>query len=204
MTIYTLPELRIAGEADIDLVADVVADAFDHLEVIDWLVPELDRRWPVSRAWYRVYAEHAIRGAGQVVLTDDHTACAVWFDRTGPVTEPDDYGQRLAALAGNHLDRFQHLDAQMDNHHPTTPHRHLLFLAVRPGHWGQGLGSHLMNHTHAQLDAQGIPAYLEATNGDNARLYRRHGYTNMVPFDLPIANGICLYRMWRVPRLTTN
>ncbi|MFC7279630.1 GNAT family N-acetyltransferase [Paractinoplanes rhizophilus] len=200
MTIFTLPRLRIAGEADIDLIADLVADSFDHLEVIHWLVPDPDRRRQVARDWYRAYAEHAIRGAGQVVLTDDHTACAVWFDRTVPASEPENYAQRLATLAGKHLDRFQHLDAQMDNHHPTDAHWHLLFLAVRPGQWGQGIGSHLMNHTHKQLDAQGIPAYLEATNNDNARLYGRHRYTNLVPFNLPIADDISLYRMWRAPQ----
>ncbi|MFF5293030.1 GNAT family N-acetyltransferase [Paractinoplanes globisporus] len=204
MTIHTLlPRLRIAGEPDIDLVADVVADAFDHLEVINWLVPDPDRRWQVSRAWYRLYIEHAIRGAGQVVLTEDHAACAVWFDRTGPVTEPANYGQRLAALAGAHLGRFEHLDTQMDTHHPSAPHWHLLFLAVRPGQQGRGMGSHLMSHTHKQLDVQGLPAYLEATNDDNARLYRRHRYSNMVPFDLSVADGISLYRMWRAPQPVT-
>lgn len=203
MTIFTLPELRLAGEADVDVVADVVADAFDHLGVIQWLVPDPDRRWQVSRAWYRLYAEHAIGGAGQVVLTEDNTACAVWFDRTGPVSEPDDYASRLAQLAGKHLDRFEHLDAQMDTHHPKPPHWHLLFLAVRPGQWGQGLGSHLMNYTHNQLDAHGIPAYLEATNADNARLYRRHHYTNMDPFDLTVDDDVSLYRMWRAPQPLT-
>lgn len=121
----------------------------------------------------------------------------MWLDRTGEPSEPDDYAKRLADLAGDHLGRFEHLDAQMDAHHPGDAHWHLLFLAVRPDRWSQGLGSSLLDHTHAHLDALGIPAYLEATGEQNRRLYRRHGYTDMSPPAIPIAPGIGLYRMWR-------
>nr|WP_221382497.1 GNAT family N-acetyltransferase [Actinoplanes polyasparticus] len=193
----TAPALRTATEPDIDLVADIVADAFLHLDVIRFLVPDDQRRHAVSRAWYRLYIAHAIGGAGQVVVTEDNTAAAVWFDRTREPSEPDDYGARLAELAGDYLPRFQHLDAQMDAHHPRDPHWHLLFLAVHPSRWGQGLGSRLMRSTHQQLDRDGIPAYLEATSKQNRRLYHRHGYTDMNPPTLAVSDGTPLYRMWR-------
>ncbi|GAA2617132.1 hypothetical protein [Paractinoplanes durhamensis] len=57
-----------------------------------------------------------------------------------------------------------------------------------------------MAHTHARLDADGIPAYLEATGVDNRRLYRRHHYTDMSPPTIGVADGISLYRMWRPAR----
>jgi GNAT superfamily N-acetyltransferase len=193
----TTADLRIAGPGDIDAVADLVADAFDHLNVIHYLVPDPSRRRTVTRDWYRLHVEHAIGGAGQVVRTEDGAAAAVWFDRTGEPSEPEDYAKRLADLAGEHLSRFEHLDRQMDTHHPTGPHWHLLFLAVHPDRWNQGLGSTLMNDTHARLDADGIPAYLEATSVDNRRLYRRHGYTDMTPPTIAVSDSIGLYRMWR-------
>jgi GNAT superfamily N-acetyltransferase len=189
--------LRTAGLADVDTVADIVAASFQHMPVIRYLVPDDQRRLPVSRAWYRLYIEHAIRGAGQVVMTDDATAAAVWFDRTGEVTEPEDYAKHLADLSGDDLPRFEHLEHQMDAHHPRDPHFHLLFLAVLPDRWGQGLGSALMNHTHTQLDADGIAAYLEATSPDNQRLYHRHGYTDMTPPTIAVDGDTVLYRMWR-------
>ena len=193
----TIPALRVAGDDDIELVADIVADAFEDLDVIRFLVPEQTRRWQVSRAWYRLYIDHAIGGAGQVVVTEDHSAAAVWFDRTGTVTEPDRYAERLAELAGDALPRFQHLDEQMDTHHPRDPHWHLLFLAVRPPRQNDGLGSRLLTHTHTRLDADGIPAYLEATSPQNQRLYHRHGYTDMSPPTIDVTDNIALYRMWR-------
>lgn len=195
------PVLRLAGPDDVDTVADIVADAFLRIPVISYLVPDPGRRRLVSRAWYRLYITHAIGGAGQVVMTEDSTAAAVWFDRTGGFTEPDNYAQHLADLAGDDLPRFENLDKQMDAHHPTVPHWHLLFLAVQPGDWRRGLGSALLEHTHRRLDEAAIPAYLEATGEQNRRLYQRHAYTDMAPATLSVADGTTLLRMWRRPRL---
>lgn len=199
MTTIT-PALRLAGPADTDHVADLIADAFDHMPVIHYLVPDPNRRQPISKAWYKLYVEHAISGAGQVVMTEDGSAAAVWFDRTGEAREPDDYEKYLADLAGDYLPRFQRLDRQMDIHHPTDSHWHLLFLAVHPDRWRHGLGSALMRYTHSRLDAEGTAAYLEATNEQNARLYRRHGYQNMNPSTIAVTDDIPLHRMWRPAR----
>ncbi|MFC7527556.1 GNAT family N-acetyltransferase [Actinoplanes sp. GCM10030250] len=196
-----LPDLHVAGPGDIDWVADIVADAFLHLDVIAYLVPDERRRRAVSRAWYRLYIAHAIGGAGEVVMTADGSAAAVWFDRTRPFTEPDGYVAHLADLAGDDLPRFQYLDAQMDFYHPGLAHWHLLFLAVRPDRWNQGLGSLLMGHTHRRLDADVVPAYLEATSEQNRRLYQRHGYTEMSVPTIAVADDIVLYRMWRAGRV---
>jgi GNAT superfamily N-acetyltransferase len=193
----TLPALRLAGPADIDTVADIVTDAFDHLKVIHYLVPDLGQRRAVVRDWYRLYVDHAIHGAGQVVVTEDASAAAVWFDRTQDASEPEGYEKHLADLAGQYLPQFQHLDLQMEAHHPADPHWHLLFLAVRPDRWSQGLGGRLMDHTHTRLDADGIPAYLEATGLQNRALYRRHGYLDMDPPTIAITGDTVLYRMWR-------
>jgi GNAT superfamily N-acetyltransferase len=193
----TTPTLRLAGPDDTDTVADIVADAFDHLKVIHYLVPDPSRRRTITRDWYRLYIAHAINGAGQVVVTTDAGAAAVWFDRTHEAREPEGYEKHLSDLAGEHLPRFQHLDLQMEAHHPTDPHWHLLFLAVRPDRWSQGLGSRLMDHTHSRLDAGGIPAYLEATGLQNRALYRRHGYQDMSPPTITVTGDTVLYRMWR-------
>ena len=196
----TIPGLRVAGPGDIDTVADIIADSFLHLDVIRFLVPDDRRCRAVSREWYRLHIAHAIGGAGQVVMTEDGAAAAVWFDRTRSFTEPDDYAKHLADLAGDDLPRFEELDRQMDAHHPTGPHWHLLFLAVHPDRWSQGLGSALMDHTHRRLDADGVPAYLEATSEQNRRLYQRHGYTDMSPPALAVSGGSVLFRMWRPVR----
>ncbi|PRY30520.1 GNAT family N-acetyltransferase [Pseudosporangium ferrugineum] len=198
----TTPTLRIGvGRADALVAADIVADAFDPLGVIRFLVPDPARRRPVSRAWYELHVQHAIDGAGRVVLTADDSAVAVWFDRTGESSEPGNYAKRLAALVGADLPQFEHLDRQMENNHPHDPHWHLLFLAVRRGRQRQGLGSMLLHHTHEWLDAQGHAAYLEATDENNEKLYATHGYQPMTPPGIRIADGVPpLRRMWRPAR----
>jgi len=202
VTTSTTPALRVAGPDDIDPIADLVADSFARLDVIAYLVPDPDRRRAVTRAWYRLHIEHAVGGAGQVVMTDDGSAAAVWFDRTGVVTEPVGYAMRLAEVTGDDLPRFAHLEDRMDAGHPHDPHWHLLFLAVRPDRWNHGLGSALMRHTHRRLDATGTAAYLEATGparggADNRRLYRRHHYADMEPAVVAVTAGVDLHRMWR-------
>jgi hypothetical protein len=54
-----------------------------------------------------------------------------------------------------------------------------------------------MDLTHARLDADGIPAYLEATSEQNRALYRRHGYADMSPPTIAVDGDTVLYRMWR-------
>lgn len=209
MTATSTPGLRTAGPDDLDRIADLVDASFHHLDVIRFLVPDPDRRRPVARDWYRLHIEHAIAGAGNVIMTEDGTGAAVWFDHTRTPGEPEDYAKRLAAITGGDLPRFEHLDAQMDAGHPHTPHWYLLFLAVHPGRWGQGLGTFLMDHTHRELDAAGIAAYLEATgpqqhtadnpapSADNRILYRRNGYADMDPATVAVTRDVDLHRMWR-------
>ena len=122
-------------------------------------------------------------------------AAAVWFDRTHETPEIPHYDERLAALAGEWLPHFHALDELFDKHHPMDPHWHLAFLAVHPDHQGRGLGGALMDSTHQDLG--GTAAYLEATNDDNIRLYRRYGYADMIPFDIRLPDDTPFYRMWR-------
>lgn len=194
----TTSPISIATRRDRDTVADTVADAFGSLDVIQYLVPDAGRRRTVTRAWYQLFIDHAIDGAGQVVMIDDRAA-AVWLDRTIEPSEPQGYAKRLAAIAGKDLTQFQHLDLQMEANHPGAPHWYLLFAAVRRSWQGKGLGGKLLDYTHARLDKMGYPAYLEATGEDNQRLYQRYGYQNMTPPGIKVSDCISLRRMWRDP-----
>ncbi len=50
---------------------------------------------------------------------------------------------------------------------------YLAYIGVRPDHQGRGLGSVMLQHLLDECDRQGKWAYLEASNDDNARLYKR-------------------------------
>jgi ribosomal protein S18 acetylase RimI-like enzyme len=192
------PIIRPASEAELPAVGQLIALSFDHLEQNASLVPDPAARLRVMGDFFTLLTVHAPL-CGKVDVIDDPdgglAAAAVWFDRTRELPEIADYDERMAALAGQWLPNFQALDEVFDKHHPQDPHWHLAFLAVHPARQSHGLGGALMDSTHEDLGR--IPAYLEATNEDNIRLYRRHGYTDMTPFDIRMPDNTPFYRMWR-------
>jgi len=192
------PAIRPATEAELPEVGALIALSFDDLEQNRSLVPDPAARLRVMTDFFTLLTEHAPL-CGKVEVIDDPelglAAAAVWFDRTVDMPEIPDYDNRLAALAGEWLPHFEALDVVFDKHHPADPHWHLAFLAVHPSRQGRGLGGALMTNTHDDL--AGTPAYLEATNDENIRLYRRYGYTEMTPFDIRLPDNTPFYRMWR-------
>jgi len=189
--------IRPATPAEIPAVGRLIALSFDHLPQNRSLVPDERDRLRVMGDFFTFLTESA-PGSGRVDVIGDAAgglaATAVWFDRTREMPEIDGYEHRLGALTGRYLPNFEALDELFEKHHPEEPHWHLAFLAVHPDHQGAGLGSALMQHTHDRI---GVPAYLEATNEDNVRLYERHGYQRMSPFDIRLPDNTPFFRMWR-------
>jgi ribosomal protein S18 acetylase RimI-like enzyme len=199
--VTTYPSIRPARQDEITAVGHLVGYSFNDLPQNAYLVPPLDDRLRVMSDFFTLYSEHAFT-YGRIDVIDNPSgdglvAAAVWFDNTRPAPEPEQYDERLAALAGTYLERFVALDVLFEKNHPADPHWHLAFLAVHPDHQDHGLGSLLMKHTHDELDTAGVPAYLEATNQNNVRLYRRTGYADMEPFEMMLPDGTPFFRMWR-------
>jgi GNAT superfamily N-acetyltransferase len=153
-------------------------------------------------AFVRIFARHALRGAGEVYTTPDRNAVAIWYPAPYgvPNSAPADYDAQLAAATGPYLPRFLALDAAMQAGHPMEKaHHYLNFIAVHPDHQGRGLGSALLAHRLSDLHRQGMPAYLEATNRRNIALYLHHGFAVVGAVRVP-DGGPTLYKMWREAR----
>jgi GNAT superfamily N-acetyltransferase len=198
-----MPGLVIPGEAaDLEVLSQVIADAFCDLPPSRWLVPDQDARREIFPGSFRVYVEHAM-ASGVVHTTTDRTAVALWLPvGENPAGPPANYSTRLAAATGPRIDRFLAFDATLDQHHPAgIPHHHLAILAVRPDRQGQGTGSLLLRAYHQVLDRDGVPAYLEAADLRTRQLYLRHGYADRpgAPFCLP-DGGPAMWPMWREPQ----
>jgi ribosomal protein S18 acetylase RimI-like enzyme len=195
-------DIRPARQDEIEAVGYLISYSFDDLAADAYLVPVPDDRLRVLADFFTLLTEHAYK-YGRVDVVDRPggglAAAAVWFDYTQESPDPEDYDTRLLALAGPYIDRFLALDELFAKHHPHDEHWHLAFLAVHPQEQDHGLGSRLMSRTHDELDRDGTSAYLEATNQNNVRLYRRHGYVDMEPFEMPLPDGTPFYRMWRKP-----
>ncbi len=88
----------------------------------------------------------------------------------------------------------------MDKHHPTDrPHAYLWFLGVTPEAQGHGVGSRLLQHASARLDANGEPAYLETQTERNVALYRRHGF-EVISEHRCRSDAPMMWSMWRDPQ----
>ncbi|GII88991.1 hypothetical protein Ssi03_69810 [Sphaerisporangium siamense] len=182
---------RIAGA--------VVGESFHALQVSLWTIPPEDDRRALLPGFFALHAAHALTH-GEIAATADRTAVAVWFDNRNPPLPPvPGLEEYVGEMKPDYAERFMALGEEMERRHPGTPHHYLALLAVLPGHQGHGLGSLLLERHHRRLDAEGIAAYLEASNVNSRRLYLRHGYEDLgEPLRLP--GGPPMFPMWRPPK----
>ena len=176
-----------AGQADIEVLSQVIADAFFPLAPCQWLIPDQAARREILPGYFRMHVKHAMAD-GLVHTTPARDAAALWIP-TGPQLPgpPDRYHEHLAQITGPWAERFAVFDAELDDHHLTgLEHHHLAILAVRPDRQGQGTGTALLDAHHDVLDQEGIAAYLEASDQRTRRIYLRHGYVDYsAPIELP-------------------
>ena len=168
-----------AGEADIEVLSQVIADAFFPLAPCQWLIGDEAARREIFPGYFRMYVEHAMAD-GLVHTTPGRDAAALWIPLGPQLPEPPDgYDEHLAEITGQWVERFVVFDGELDDHHLTgAEHHHLAILAVRPDRQGQGIGTALLDAHHAVLDEQGMTAYLEASDERTRRIYLRHGYAD--------------------------
>jgi GNAT superfamily N-acetyltransferase len=191
-----------ARDADIGVLSQVIADAFLYLAPCRWLIDDLAARREILPGYFRMHVEHAMAD-GLVDTTLGRDAAALWIPTGSRLPSPSGgYDEHLAQVTGRWAGRFRVFDAELDAHHLTgVGHHHLAILAVRPDRQGQGIGTALLGAHHAILDAEGIVAYLEASDERTRGIYLRHGYADYgSPIEL--ADGVRMYPMARPPRAT--
>ncbi len=108
-----------------------------------------------------------------------------------------DAAELSAALPSQLLRASRGLNA-LARIHPKEPHWYLFAVGVVPEATGQGRGTALLEPVLERCDSERLPAYLEASSEDNARLYARLGFE---PRDaLEILPSVPVRPMWREPR----
>ncbi|MGW5264736.1 GNAT family N-acetyltransferase [Microbispora sp. NPDC004025] len=191
--------VEITRMTDADAAGGLIADTFHIDEITRWLIPRAEDRLPMQRRFFTMWAGHALEHGDVYGIHEsgDLAGVAVWF--TAPFPEIPGEQEAIASFAGDNAERYRVFGQLMDKLHPHEPHHYLAFIALERGRTGRGLGSLLLEEHHRRLDAEGIPAYLEASSEASRRLYLRHGYTDM-PEPLRIPGGPVMYPMWREPR----
>ncbi|MEU7174561.1 GNAT family N-acetyltransferase [Micromonospora tulbaghiae] len=188
--------IRRATEADAVDLLPVFVEGFLDGPIADWLIEDRDERRIIYQRYFRLMLRQGLAN-GWVDTTAGLNGAAIWYRRPAAAAgPPPGYQDDMAYATGRHLARFRLIDAMFEEHRPRIEHIYLAFIAVAPGHQGKGVGTALLAHAHAELDEVGLPAYLEASNADNMRLYKRLGWEASPRLFLPKA-GPPFWRMWR-------
>jgi GNAT superfamily N-acetyltransferase len=137
-----------------------------------------------------------------VFTTDDLGGVAVWGPPNRLRQGYRELFQLLPTLpyiVGTRMVKTLQLLAAIDALHPKEPHWYLATLGTEPDRQGHGIGSALLASTLAQVDREGMPAYLESSKERNVPLYARYGFEVIDEFHGP-GQAPPLWRMWREPR----
>lgn len=190
--------VRVATAEDIDGLTATLTAAFANDPVWSWAFP--DQRG--LAAWWRLLIASALRHRW-VWTIDDYAAAAVWIppgcaeltDAEGAEVKP-----MLDGLVGHRAGEVLDLVERFDATHPAgPPHYYLSLLGTHPSHRGKGLGMALLAHNLTTIDAEGMPAYLESTNGANDKGYEAQGFRRVGSFSRP-DEQLTISTMWRNAR----
>lgn len=131
---------------------------------------------------------------GELAVSADGAAAAVWLPRAAepPVRDEEPLPEILA--------RLRTFLALTEARHPVgQAHLYLVFLGVVPAAQGRGHGGDLLRRRLARADADGLPAYLEASSPRSRALYERHGFRDTGE-PMPLPDGPPVWPMWRAAR----
>jgi ribosomal protein S18 acetylase RimI-like enzyme len=195
--------VRKATLADAPRLALALASAFQDDPVIAWVFPDQHRRRAVLAAFMEFRLRRLAFAHDEIWMTAGGAAAAVWLPPPGRWKLSR--VQRLGLLPA--LVRFfglrtasvlAGLERMEDRHPQDRSHWYLFILGTEPAAQGRGLGSALLAHMLARVDADGMPAYLESSSERNLALYGRHGF--QVTGEVAIPGGPRIWPMWREPR----
>ena len=192
-------EVRVATEGDVDGVTATLVAAFKSDPLWSWAFPGrgLDPLW-------RLLVSSAMRYS-LVRFAGDYAAVSVWIPPGGrelTAAEGASLGPLLEGQVGSRAAEVLALFERMERAHPDgPPHYYLSLLGTHPDHRGKGLGMSLLADNLAEIDSEGMPAYLESSNRDNDARYERLGFARIGEFERPDGQLTCS-TMWREPRLS--
>jgi ribosomal protein S18 acetylase RimI-like enzyme len=202
MSTSDMPAARLAGAHELNRVVQILVGAFHDDPVWSWAFPDPAHRGLQHARFWRVMVEGAARYPS-VWVNADASAAAVWIPPGGTELSPAQERQLeplLDDLLGRECARrvIGTIGAFERAHPHTVEHFYLSLLGTDPAHRGKGRGLALLSETLASVDAQEMPAYLEASNPANVRLYERYGFRRHSTFTLP-DGGPDVITMWRQP-----
>jgi ribosomal protein S18 acetylase RimI-like enzyme len=201
----TAPTIRTARAADLEGVSRVLAEAFAEDPVLAGFVPAGSRHHSRMALLFAALLRSGPLPDGTVDVAVDARGgilgAAVW---EAPGGIPAHRTLRQAPTFLRALGIVGSLRAAvrlrtLDRARPGLPHWRLAEVGVSAAARGLGVGSALLAHGLARVDAEGSAAYLESSTTRNRALYLRNGFA-----ELGALTGLAGSRpvaMWRAARV---
>jgi len=207
-----------SSAADIEVVVDVLTEAFAEDPVMQWVFANEAKRVDNIGTWWSFMLNRQPEGA-LVLVSEDQTTAAFWHApkfgsnpagevdgerqkgrESGPQTGAEDPLITLVTeLVGERLGEVLTYFAQVVGAHLEEPHWYLSAIGTRPAAQGQGSGHLLLQPMLDRCDAEGLPAYLESSNPRNVPFYFRHGFVSVGDLLTPDGSALMTF-MRREPK----
>lgn len=195
-------EVRKARPGETLALSRALARAFFEDPLGIYVVPDPARRLAVIEQGFDLFLRRVWIGHEETyTVGDTGVGACVWEP---PGTWKIGAAKQLSMLPamvgafGRSLPRLLSALSAAERGHPEEPHYYLPILGVEPESQGRGRGSAMMFPILSRCDAEGVPAYLEASTPRNRALYERHGFKMTEAFQLG-RGGPTFWRMWRAP-----
>lgn len=190
--------VSIAASDDVQIVTEIVTDAFLTDPVWSWVFPHRE----AQRHYWQLFINGAVRYP-YTYHTGKFEAVSVWIPPKKSALLPADaknFAAIIASLVGPRTQEILTFLQKFDDFHPgDKPHYYLGLLAVHNGHRGRGIGIELLKANLARFDCERVATYLESSNPINNRKYESLGFLPIVEFKT-YAAGPAVTGMWRDPK----
>ena len=194
-------DVRTATPDERPQIVEPLAEGFYDDPLFRWMFPDDERRLEENRGGFDLFARRIYFRDGEIYTTDRFAGTACWI---APGKAHVGVLDQLRLLPGmisvfrRDLPRLNAVLTAFDKAHPKDPHWYLAAIAVHPEWQGRGFGAALLRPMLQRCDAEGLPAYLEATSPRNRTLYERHGF--VVRDELSVRDSPPWWPMWRDPQ----
>jgi ribosomal protein S18 acetylase RimI-like enzyme len=177
-----------------------LAEAFRNDPVLTFILPGEHGRRRMAGFFAATARRYYLRLGAVEIARDEGRVCgaAMWAPPGQWLPSPS--RQLLSAptflrVLGSRVTAASTMHTAIVRHHPREPHWYLSVLGVPPARQGGGVGGQLLRSRLERCDAEGSPAYLEASKHANIAYYERFGFD--VTHEITIPNGPTLWGMWR-------
>jgi GNAT superfamily N-acetyltransferase len=187
-----VPVRRVDG-AEQQAVLDVLTEAFMDDPLVRWLFPDAGDRGRLQAHFHRSLLTHP---AAEAYLAGRGEGASVWLTLAEGRAAHEESPDTVFGESGN---RLRVLGQALAERHPEHEARlYLPCMGVVSGRQGTGLGSAMLRERLERADADGLPAYLEASSPRSRALYLRHGFADLGE-PIRVADSPPLWPMRRPP-----